>query len=131
MTTNNEKMTYVRALTYVIENYTDMPEDVAEKLEALRAQTEKRHSSSDKPTKAQTENTELANQLYMLMLEKTGKYTVSEWMSFGEPFSEMSNQKVSALMRILEKAGKVVKSAEKRKSYFKAVQEPEPENEGV
>lgn len=127
----NEKMTYVRALSYVLETYTDMPTDVAEKLEALKAQTEKRHSSSDKPTKAQTENAELANRLYELMLSKTGKYTVSEWMSFGEPFSEMSNQKVSALMRALEKSGKVLKSAEKRKSYFEAVSEPEPENEGV
>ena len=124
----NEKMTYVRALNYVLENYTDMPEDVAEKLEALRAQTEKRHSSSDKPTKAQTENAELSNQLYELMLEK-GKHTVSEWMAFGEPFSEMSNQKVSALMRVLEKSGRVVKSAEKRKSYFEAVSDVE--NEGL
>ena len=129
MTTTN-KMTYVKALNYVLENCT-LPEDVTERLEALRAQTEKRHTSDGKPTKAQTENTELANQLYELMLAKTGKRTVSEWMNLDETFGDMSNQKVSALMRILEKAGKVLKTAEKRKSYFEAVSEPEPENEGV
>ena len=125
MTTTN-KMTYVRALSYVLENYTNMPEDVTEKLSALREQTEKRHSDS-KPTKAQTENAELANQLYELMLSKNGKRTVSEWMAQDEMFGNMSNQKVSAIMRILEKSGKVVKSAEKRKSYFEAV----PEDEGL
>ena len=33
-----------------------------------------------------------------------------------------SNQKISALLRKLEDAGKVVKTTEKRKSYFKAAQ---------
>lgn len=125
-------VSYSQALTYILENVTDLPEPVREKLEMLHTQITKK-----KPTKKQEANVELANQLYALMLEKTGRHTVTEWMAFGEPFSEISNQKVSALMRVLEKAGKVVKSAEKRKSYFEAVlvseeavSELEPENEG-
>ena len=118
----NEKMTYVRALSYVLDNYNDLPADVVEKLEALRTQTEKRHSSDGKPTKKQEENTELANQLYELMLMEGGNHTVSEWIavSNSETVRSLTNQKVSALMRILEREGKVVKTSEKRKSYFEA-----------
>ena len=118
----NEKMTYVRALSYVLDNYNDLPADVVEKLEALHTQTEKRHSSDGKPTKKQEENTELANQLYELMLMEGGNHTVSEWIavSNSETVRSLTNQKVSALMRILEREGKVVKTSEKRKSYFEA-----------
>ena len=118
----NEKMTYVRALSYVLDNCNDLPTDVIEKLEALRTQTEKRHSSDSKPTKKQEENTELANQLYELMLMEGGNHTVSEWIaiSSSETVRSLTNQKVSALMRILEREGKVAKTSEKRKSYFEA-----------
>ena len=121
----NEKMTYARALSYVLDNCNDLPTDVIEKLEALRTQTEKRHSSDSKPTKKQEENTELANQLYELMLMEGGNHTVSEWIavSNSETVRSLTNQKVSALMRILEREGKVVKTSEKRKSYFEAREE--------
>ena len=121
---NEQKMTYVRALSYVLDNYNDLPTDVIEKLEALRTQTEKRHSSDNKPTKKQEENTELANQLYELMLTQGGSHTVSEWIAISdsETMRSCSNQKVSALMRMLEKSGKVAKSTEKRKSYFEAIE---------
>ena len=121
----NEKMTYVRALSYVLDNCNDLPTDVIEKLEALRTQTEKRHSSDSKPTKKQEENTELANQLYELMLREGGNHTVSEWIAISgsETVRSLTNQKVSALMRILEREGKVVKTSEKRKSYFEAREE--------
>ena len=123
----NEKMTYARALSYVLDNCNDLPTDVIEKLEALRTQTEKRHSSDSKPTKKQEENTELANQLYELMLMKGGNHldSVSEWIavSNSKTVRSLTNQKVSALMRILEREGKVVKTSEKRKSYFEAREE--------
>lgn len=125
----NEKMTYMRALSYVLDNCNDLPIDVIEKLEALRARTEKRHSSDSKPTKKQEENTELANQLYELMLMEGGNHTVSEWIAISgsETVRSLTNQKVSALMRILEREGKVAKTSEKRKSYFEAI---EVEEEG-
>lgn len=120
----NEKMTYMRALSYVLDNCNDLPIDVIEKLEALRTQTEKRHSSDNKPTKKQEENTALANQLYELMLIKGGNHTVSEWIAISgsETVRSLTNQKVSALMRILEREGKVAKTSEKRKSYFEAIE---------
>lgn len=115
-----EKMTYVRALSYVLTNCHDLPSDVAEKLESLRAQTEKRNAADKKPSKQQQANIDLSASLLALMVSSGENLTVSDWMAKGEPFASMSNQKVSALMRILEADGKVAKSTEKRKSYFKA-----------
>lgn len=114
-----EKMTYVRALSYVLTNCHDLPADVAEKLESLRAQTEKRNATDKKPSKQQA-NIDLSASLLALMISSGENLTVSDWMAKGEPFASMSNQKVSALMRILEADGKVAKSTEKRKSYFRA-----------
>lgn len=118
---NTEKMTYVRALSYVLSNCADLPTEVAEKLEALRAQTEKRNTADNKkPSKTQQANIDLSASLLSLMASTGENLTVSDWMAKGEPFASMSNQKVSALMRILEDDGKVTKSTEKRRSYFKA-----------
>lgn len=116
-----EKMTYVRALTYVLTNCHDLPTDVSERLEALRNQTEKRNTSDKKPSKEQQANIDLCETLYNLMASSGESLTVTEWMAKGEPFASMNNQKVSALMRILVKAGRVEKAEEKRKSLFKAV----------
>ena len=116
-----EKMTYVRALSYVLTNCHDLPTDVVEKLESLRSQTEKRNSADKKPSKVQQENIDLSASLLALMVSSGESLTVSDWMAKGEPFASMSNQKVSALMRILETDGKVAKTTEKRKSYFKAI----------
>lgn len=109
-------VSYSQALTYILENVKDLPEPVSEKLEALRTQIGKK-----KPTKQQTANVELANELYELMIMQGGNHTVSEWIACGsESIQSLTNQKVSALMRMLEKEGKVVKTSEKRKSYFEA-----------
>lgn len=116
-----EKMTYVRALSYVLTNCHDLPADVTEKLESLRAQTEKRNAADKKPSKVQQANIDLSASLLALMVSSGESLTVSDWMAKGEPFASMSNQKASALMRILEADGKVAKTTEKRKSYFKAI----------
>lgn len=110
-------VSYSQALTYILENVKNLPEPVSEKLEALRTQISKK-----KPTKQQTANVELANELYELMLMEGGSHTVSEWIAISgsESMRSLTNQKVSALMRMLEKEGKVAKTSEKRKSYFEA-----------
>lgn len=112
------KMTYVNALSYVLEKC-EMPADVREKLDALKEQQVKRNSSdSGKPTKKQAENVALADALFEVMKRVNKPCTVSEYMAQDETFGAMTNQKVSALMRVLESSGKVVKTTEKRKSYF-------------
>lgn len=115
------KYTYVDALNEVLSMST-LSEQAREKLTALRDQTEKRNTShSGKPTAKQVANSSLADDLFNLLVALGVPCTVSECMAAGEPFSSMSNQKVSALMRTLVSDGRVEKTVDKRKSYFKAI----------
>lgn len=118
---NNTKLTYSSALTYAIENC-EMPADVREKLEALRAQQEKRSNADRKPTKNQQANANL-REVVMDVLRNEGKpMTVTEvFNAMSENPEVSSTQKVSALMRQLLLEGRVVKTLEKRVSYFSAV----------
>lgn len=119
--TNTAKMTYVAALTYALENC-QMPEDVREKLDSLRAQQMKRNSGDKKPTKTQQANANL-REVVLDVLRNEGKpMTVTEvFNAMSENPEVASTQKVSALMRQLLLEGKVVKTVEKRVSYFSAV----------
>lgn len=112
----NSKMTYVAALTYVLTNCTDLPEDVAEKLTALKAQTEKRNSADRKPTAKQMANADLAEKVVEVLRNAPDSLTVTEIMARDEELSTLSNQKVSALIRGL--GARVVKTTEKRVSKF-------------
>lgn len=118
---NNTKLTYSSALTYAIENC-EMPADVREKLEALRAQQEKRSNADRKPTKNQQANANL-REVVMDVLRNEGKpMTVTEvFNAMSENPEVSSTQKVSALMRQLLLEGRVVKTMEKRVSYFSVV----------
>lgn len=110
------KMTYVAALNYVLTNCTDLPEDVAEKLTALKAQTEKRNSAERKPTKAQVANEALKAKVLTVLTADPA--TVTDLMARDADLGALSNQKVSALVNALVDDGKATKTVEKRKSYF-------------
>jgi hypothetical protein len=111
-----EKMTYVAALTYVLENVTDLPEAVAEKLTALKAQTEKRNSADRKPTKAQVANEGLKAKVAEVLTSEPA--TVTELMARDAELAALSNQKVSALVNALVKDGVALKVPDGRKSTF-------------
>lgn len=111
-----EKMTYVAALNYVLENVTDLPEAVADKLTALKVQTEKRNAADRKPTKAQIANEVLKGKVLEVLTAEPA--TVTDLMGRDAELGALSNQKVSALVNALVDEGKAVKTVEKRKSYF-------------
>lgn len=118
---NNTKLTYSSALTYAIENC-EMPADVREKLEALRAQQEKRSNADRKPTKNQQANANLREVVMDVLRNAGNPMTVTEvFNAMSENPEVSSTQKVSALMRQLLLEGRVVKTMEKRVSYFSAV----------
>lgn len=114
------KMTYAAALSHVLTTC-EMPEEVRAKLVALSESLAKKASAEKKPTKTQQENAEVANVLYDEMLACGKALTVSDMLAQFECVRGMSNQKVSALVRKLKDAGKVEKSVEGRKSFFKAL----------
>lgn len=112
------KMTQKNAIAYVLENCT-VPDEVREKLEGMKAQLEKRSAKTGerKPTKTQIAN-EGFKETILANMEPDRLYTVSELakeIPFGE---ELSGQRVSALMKQLKDAGKVLRTEEKRKAYF-------------
>lgn len=115
---NTEKLTYVSALTYAIENG-NLPTDIAEKLIALRTQQEKRNNSDKKPTAKQTENEGL-KELILNLLEGQSPKTISEIQAMDERLNPtvISNQRVASLVRLMVDDNKLVRTVEKRKAYF-------------
>lgn len=112
------KLTNVKAIEFVIENC-ELPTEVAEKLEKMKASFEKKSSGERKPTKTQTENEGLKTAILDFMEDNTlysiGQLTkeVPELVSVGA-----SSQKTSALVKQLKDAGLVNRVEEKRKAFF-------------
>lgn len=105
------KMTYVQALDYALGLVDN--DEVAEKLDALKAQLAKR--AIRKPSKNQVANEGVKNDILEMLTD--------EGMRCGdiaEPLG-ISGQKCSALLRQLVDAGLVEKYTEKRVTYFKRV----------
>jgi DNA-binding transcriptional regulator GbsR (MarR family) len=119
------KMTYVKALEIAIKAVEDNKE-VAEKLEALKASVAKKNSAERKPTATQKAN-EGYKEVILAYMETGKKYTITELMKGVVELADLSNQRVSALVRQLKEDGLVLREEEKRKAYFskKVVEEVE------
>lgn len=119
-----EKMTNVKAIEYVMENCV-LPEDVKEKLGKMKEQFVKKNSAERKPTANQTENAGL--KVAILGGMATGKtYTITDLMKCIPELADLSNQRVSAIVRQLKDEGAVTREEIKRKAYFtKATDEVE------
>lgn len=70
-------------------------------------------------TKAQIENDVIVEDIYNYLAEIGRPVTVTELIA--EAQLEFTNQKVSALLKKLVDAGRVVKVTDKKKSYFSVV----------
>ena len=119
------KMTYVKALEIALNSVSDNKE-VYEKLEALKESISKKNSAERKPTATQKANEEYKKTILSFM-EVGKKYTISELMKEVVELADLSNQRVSALVRQLKESGLVERTEEKRKAYFSKVV---TENEG-
>lgn len=105
-------MTYVEALEIAIAT---VDSEVAEKLTALKAQVAKKRTSS-KPTKTQVENEAIKEQILAVLADCEEGVTVKEILGLLD--GDYTSQKISALLRQLVTAEKVVKSTEKKVSRF-------------
>ena len=113
-----QKMTQRIAINYVMDNC-ELPEDVKAKFESMLLALDKKSAKNGerKPTKTQVAN-EGFKEIILANMEPNRLYTITELvkeMPFGE---ELSNQRVSALVRQLKDAGLVKRTEEKRKAYF-------------
>ena len=114
------KMTYGKALAYVLENCT-MPEDVQEKLTALAGSLATKNSAERKPTKTQEANAHLCEVITEFVREHPEeKYLVSDLIKTVPELAGMSPQKVGPLVRRLEGDGVLTCAVEKRRNYYKA-----------
>ena len=120
-----EKMTYVKALEVAIEKVEEG--EVRDKLVALKKVYEDRKTNK-KPTKTQKENEGLKDEILEILVTADKAMTVTEILATKVLPEEVVNQKVTALLRQLIAEGRVEKVVDKKKSYFRAVDE---EEEGV
>ena len=111
-----EKMTNVKAINYVLGNC-EVPADVKEKLEKMREQFVKKNSAERKPTANQTENVGFKADI-LAYLATVDKATITDLMKNVASLTDLSNQRVSAIVRQLKDSGEVVREEIKRKAYF-------------
>ena len=122
-----EKITNVKALAYVLENC-ELTAEVKAKIEKMKAQFEKKNSAEKKPTATQIANEGIKS----VILETLGdsSLTITEMQKINGELAELSNQKISALLKQMVESGSVVREEIKRKAYFsKVVAEVEDEDE--
>ena len=79
----------------------------------------KKNSSDKKPTAAQVANEGIKKVIINTLTENGRQMTISEMQKANAELGELSNQRISALIRQLLAEGKVVRVEEKRKAYFK------------
>ena len=83
-------------------------------------------SAKSGQTKTQKENIEVMEKIKSALGEVGKAVTITELQAASAEMAQYSNQKLSALLKKLVESGEVVKTTEKKKSYF-AVAETEGE----
>lgn len=114
-----EKMTYVKALEIAITKIGEG--EVADKLQALKASIAKKNSSERKPTATQTAN-EGFKVAILAAMESGRGYTITDLIKSVDEIADLSNQRVSAIVRQLVESGMVTREEIKRKAYFTKVE---------
>ena len=118
-----EKMTYVKALDAAIATLSADQSEVKEKLEALKASIAKKNSAERKPTATQTAN-EGYKEAILDALEVGKGYTITDLLKTVPSIADLTNQRVSAIVRQMVESGDLQREEIKRKAYFsKAVTE--------
>ena len=120
----NTKMTYATALDMVLAiDEVKANDELAEKLTALKESVSKKSTSkSNKPNAKQKANEEIKEKIMeILFAEPTRLFTISE-ICKAYTDEELSNQKVSSLVRQLVAEDKVKRTEDKRKAYFSIAQ---------
>lgn len=133
--TNTNKMTkkdFFKLLAGIVEKTEDFDKKT-ETLDFINHEIELLNKKSSAPGKKKTahikENEELM-ELIEIALELFGKpVTVTTMIKENAEMSKLSSQKLSALLKKMIEAGKVVRIIEKRVPYFSLAKEEETEKE--
>jgi predicted Fe-Mo cluster-binding NifX family protein len=111
-----EKMTNVKALNFVLSNC-DLTAEVREKIEKMKVQFEKKNSAEKKPTATQIANEGIKSVILETIGDKS--VTITELQKLNVELAELSNQKISALLKQMVAEGTIIREEIKRKAFFK------------
>ena len=114
--TKREKFELLLTIGEVAEN-TMLVEFINHELELLDKKNASSKDGIRKPTKTQQEN-EVLQDLILQSMEDEKLYTISDLQAEISELEGLSNQKVSALLKKLVDTQKVIKTLEKRKTFF-------------
>lgn len=135
----NTKMTQVSALRLAVDVITDVMNGVSvdlidagfsdtefsEAVEKLSGMAEKLAEKRSTPSKADKEKSAehkaIADEIILVLSTEetvTNGMTVSEMQKASDKLAEYSNQKISAILRKMVDNGTIVKTVDKKKSYF-------------
>ena len=111
-----EKITNVKALSIVLDTC-ELSTEVRAKLEKMKIQFEKKNSAEKKPTATQIANEGVKAKILEVIGDKS--LTITEMQKLDGELAELSNQKISALLKQMVENGSVVREEIKRKAHFK------------
>ena len=113
-----KKITKKEVYGEMLRIFTDMErQDLVEFVEHEIELIEKK-ASRNVTTQTQKENIELVEMIYNELKRIGTPVTITDLQKQSEKVGEYSNQKISALMKKLVDSERVIKTIEKKKSYF-------------
>ena len=115
--TKAQKFAMLKAIPAVAENAM-LVEFIDHELELLS----KKNSAEKKPTAQQTANATVADAIYNGMVEGT-LYSITDLIKTIPECADLTNQRVSAIVRGMKDTGRVERIEEKRKAYFRKIAE--------
>lgn len=107
------KRDYFSQLREIVSDNANLVAFIDHELELL----DKKNSSNGQ-TKTQKENELIMDTIVAELAEIAKPVTITEFQSASAKMAEYSNQKLSALLKKLVDNGRVVKTTEKKKSFF-------------
>ena len=130
----NTKMTQVSALKLAIEVITNVmngidtdlaSSELSEAVAKLSGMAEKLAEKRSTPSKADKEKSAehkaIADEIVLVLSTGetvTNGMTISEMQKASDKLAEYTNQKISAILRKMVESGTIVKTIDKKKSYF-------------
>ena len=114
-----KKMTKAQMFAQIKANY-PLTADEVEFIDHELALLAKKNSAEKKPTAQQVQNAGICDAIVAGM-ERNRIYTVTEVIKSIPECADMTNQRVSALLRQLVEGGAVKRTEDKRKAYFSLV----------
>jgi hypothetical protein len=116
----NKKMTKKQIFAGAIELLENIENVNVEIIEGLKHEIDllDRKNSKSTQTKNQVENENIKTDIVNALTEIAKPVTITELQSANETMANFSNQKLSALLKQLVESNQVVKTTDKKKSYF-------------